>query len=104
MTTEYSSTANGTCSPDAPVTRNFTIGAKATSMMRSLTDTCTSVYAGSPSARYDQTKTIAVQGAAARMITPAMYWLASSGPMSGRKRCRKKSQPKTPSRTASPAS
>ena len=51
MITEYRSTSNGTSSPDAPVTRSLTIGAKASSMMRSLTETCTSVYAGSPSDR-----------------------------------------------------
>ncbi len=50
-TTEYSRTMNGTSSEDAPLTRNRTIGAKSTSMMRSLTDTCTRVYAGSPSDR-----------------------------------------------------
>ena len=37
---------------------------------------------------------MAVQGAAARMMTPAMYSLASSGPIHGRKRCLKNSQPK----------
>ncbi len=37
---------------------------------------------------------MAVHGAAARMMTPAMYWLASSGPIRGRNRWRKKSQPK----------
>ena len=36
------------------------------------------------------TNTIAVQGAAARMIVPAMYWSASAGPMSGKKRWLKK--------------
>ena len=37
---------------------------------------------------------LAVHGAAARMITPAMYWLASSRPISGRKRWLKNSQPR----------
>ncbi len=92
--TEYSSTLNGTSRSVAPDTRSLTTGANATSMMRSLTETCTRVYAGSPSERYDHTNTIAVHGAAARMMTPAMYWLASSCPMSGRKRWRKNSQPK----------
>ena len=51
ITTEYSSTANGTSRPDVPDTSSFTSGANATSMMRSFTETCTSVYAGSPSER-----------------------------------------------------
>ena len=50
-TTEYSSTWNGTWSEEAPLTRSVTIGANSTSMSRSLTETCTSVYAGSPSVR-----------------------------------------------------
>ena len=41
--TDQSRTPNGTWSDDAPVTRSRTIGTKATSMMRSLTATCTSV-------------------------------------------------------------
>src|ERR1051326_5759854 len=72
-TTEYRSTWKGTVSDDAPATRNWTMGTNATSMIRSLTDTCTSVYAGSPLVRWLQTNTIAVHGAAARMMQPAMY-------------------------------
>ena len=34
---------NGTSSDEAPLTRNRTIGANSTSMIRSFTDTCTSV-------------------------------------------------------------
>ena len=49
-----------------------TMGAKATTMMRSLSATWLSVKCGSPSTRFDQTKTIAVQGAAASRISPAM--------------------------------
>ena len=49
--TEYSSTWNGTCSDEAPLTRKRTIGANSTSISRSFTETCTSVYAGSPSDR-----------------------------------------------------
>src|SRR5512142_2020967 len=45
-TTEYSRTTNGTDRDEAPLTRNVTIGAKRTSMIRSLTATWTSVYAG----------------------------------------------------------
>ena len=37
---------------------------------------------------------MAVHGAAARMITPAMYWLASSGPIHGVNTWRKNSQPR----------
>ena len=36
---------------------------------------------------------MAVQGAAARMITPAMYSLARSGPMRGANTCRKNTHP-----------
>ena len=42
---------NGTVNEDAPLIRNFTIGANRTSMIRSFTETCTRVYAGSPSVR-----------------------------------------------------
>ncbi len=42
-TTLSSRTRNGTVSVLAPVTRKPTIGAKSTSMMRSLSDTWTSV-------------------------------------------------------------
>jgi len=65
-TTLQTSTWNGTTRPLAPATRRRTIGANSTSMIRSLTETWTRVYAGSPSVRYDQTNTMAVQGAAAR--------------------------------------
>ena len=41
-------------------------------MMVSLSATWLSVKCGSPLVRFDQTNTIAVQGAAARMIRPAM--------------------------------
>src|SRR3990172_8255214 len=37
---------------------------------------------------------MAVQGAAARMITPATYWSARASPIQGRNRCRKKIQPR----------
>ncbi len=49
-----------------------TIGAKAKTMIVSLRATCDRVKCGSPSTRFDQTKTIAVQGAAASRISPAM--------------------------------
>ena len=41
--TEYSSTLNGTSRSEAPDTSSLTIGANATSMIRSLTETCTRV-------------------------------------------------------------
>ena len=41
-------------------------------MMVSLSATWLSVKFGSPSVRFDHTNTMAVQGAAARMIRPAM--------------------------------
>jgi len=49
-----------------------TIGAKATTMIASLSATWLSVKCGSPLVRFDQTNTIAVQGAAARMMRPAI--------------------------------
>src|SRR5512141_1356901 len=70
-TTDVISTLAGTTTCATPH-RNITIGANATSMIKSFTATWTSVYAGSPSVRYDHTNTMAVQGAAARMISPAV--------------------------------
>jgi hypothetical protein len=49
-----------------------TIGAKANTIMVSLSATWDRVKFGSPSVRFDHTNTIAVHGAAARMIRPAM--------------------------------
>ena len=49
-----------------------TIGAKAKTMIESLSATCVSVKSGSPSDRLLQTNTIAVQGAAASRMSPAM--------------------------------
>jgi hypothetical protein len=49
-----------------------TMGAKANTMIVSFNATWDSVKCGSPSHRFDQTKTMAVHGAAARMISPAM--------------------------------
>ena len=49
-----------------------TIGAKANTMMTSLSATCVSVKCGSPSDRLLHTNTIAVHGAAASRINPAM--------------------------------
>jgi hypothetical protein len=71
MTTEMTSVSQGTTIDDKP-SSNPTIGAKAKTMTVSLSATWLRVKCGSPSQRFDQTKTIAVQGAAARMIRPAM--------------------------------
>ena len=70
-TTERNSVSHGTVIAEMPSSRP-TIGAKAKIMMVSLSATWLSVKCGSPSERFDQTKTIAVHGAAARMIRPAM--------------------------------
>ena len=48
------------------------MGAKATIMMASFRATCESVKSGSPLVRRLHTNTIAVQGAAASKIKPAM--------------------------------
>src|SRR3712207_1922581 len=61
----------GTTIAESP-SSSATIGAKANTMMTSLRATCESVKCGSPSERLLHTKTMAVQGAAARMIRPAM--------------------------------
>ena len=61
----------GTVIADSP-SRRPTIGAKATTMIASLSATWLSVKFGSPLVRLLQTKTIAVHGAAARMMRPAM--------------------------------
>ena len=49
-----------------------TSGAKATTMIVSLSATWDSVKCGSPSTGFDHTNTMAVQGAAASRISPAM--------------------------------
>jgi len=61
----------GTVIEESP-SSSATIGAKANTMMVSLSATWLSVKLGSPSVRLDHTNTIAVQGAAARIISPAM--------------------------------
>ena len=53
-------------------TERYTIGAKAKIMMTSFSATCVNVKCGSPRERLLQTKTIAVQGAAASRISPAI--------------------------------
>ena len=62
---------HGTVIADKP-SSSPTIGAKANTMMVSLSATCDSVKCGSPLVRLLHTNTIAVHGAAARMISPAM--------------------------------
>ena len=70
-TTDSSSVSHGTMIADRPSNRP-TIGAKANTMMVSFSATWVSVKLASPSERRLQTNTIAVQGAAASRIRPAM--------------------------------
>ena len=63
--------SQGTAMADRP-SSSPTMGAKATTMIRSLSATWLSVKCGSPSTKLDQTNTMAVQGAAASRISPAM--------------------------------
>ena len=65
------SVSHGTVMADSPG-RSATSGAKATIMMESFSATCDSVKYGSPLHSCDQTNTIAVQGAVASRIRPAM--------------------------------
>ena len=70
-TTDNASVSHGTTMEEMPSSRP-TMGAKATSMMVSLSATWERVNSASPSTRFDHTNTIAVQGAAASRISPAM--------------------------------
>ena len=70
-TTESTSVSHGTVIADRPSSRP-TMGAKANTMMVSLSATCDSVKCGSPLVRLLHTNTIAVQGAAASRMRPAM--------------------------------
>ena len=70
-TTEVSSVSQGTVIAEMP-SRKPTSGAKATTMMLSFNATCDRVNRGSPPVRRLQTNTMAVQGAAANKISPAM--------------------------------
>ncbi len=63
--------AQGTVMAESP-RRKATRGAKASTMMLSFTATWDRVNKGSPLVRRLQTKTMAVQGAAARRMRPAM--------------------------------
>ena len=62
---------HGTVIAERPSSRP-TIGAKANTMIVSFSATWVRVKCGSPRVRFDQTNTIAVHGAAARMIRPAI--------------------------------
>ena len=48
------------------------MGAKAITMIASFSATWVKVKCGSPSTKFDHTNTMAVQGAAARMMRPAI--------------------------------
>ena len=66
--------SQGTVMADSPSSRP-TIGAKANTMIVSLSATWESVKCGSPFIRLLHTNTMAVHGAAASRIRPAMYEL-----------------------------
>jgi hypothetical protein len=66
-----SSVAQGTVMADRP-SSSATMGAKANTMMVSFSATWLSVNSGSPLVSRLQTNTMAVQGAAASRIRPAM--------------------------------
>ncbi len=70
-TTDVISVSHGTVIAAMP-SRNPTIGANATTMMESFSATCVSVNIGSPLVSRLQTNTMAVHGAAASRISPAM--------------------------------
>ena len=70
-TTEVSKVSHGTVMDDSP-SSNATMGAKATTMIESFSATWDSVKYGSPLHSWLQTNTIAVQGAAASRMSPAM--------------------------------
>lgn len=69
--TETISVSHGTVIADTP-SSNATMGAKATTMMASFRATCERVKYASPLQSCDQTKTMAVQGAAASRMSPAV--------------------------------
>ena len=70
-TTDVISVSQGTVIAEMP-SRKPTRGAKATTMMLSFSATCDSVNSGSPLVRRLHTNTMAVHGAAASRISPAM--------------------------------
>ena len=69
--TEVVSVSQGTTIADMP-SKRATMGAKANTIMMSFKATCDSVNKPSPCVSRLQTNTIAVQGAAARSINPAI--------------------------------
>ncbi|MNV88466.1 hypothetical protein D3C71_1826800 [compost metagenome] len=69
--TDTNSVSHGTVMADRP-SNSPTTGAKANTMIVSLSATWDSVKAGSPPVNRLQTKTMAVHGAAARRMRPAM--------------------------------
>ncbi len=70
-TTDVSSVSQGTVMADMP-NKKATSGANAMTMMLSFNATCDSVNSGSPPVNRLHTNTIAVHGAAASKISPAM--------------------------------
>ena len=70
-TTEVSRVSHGTVMADTP-SKNATSGAKASTMMLSFSATCDRVNSGSPPVRRLHTNTMAVHGAAASRMSPAM--------------------------------
>ena len=70
-TTEVSKVSHGTVMAESP-SKNATRGANAITMMLSFSATCDKVNSGSPPVNRLQTNTMAVQGAAASRISPAM--------------------------------
>ena len=71
LTTEVSSVSHGTVIGESP-SNSATMGAKATTMIESFRATCERVKYGSPLHSWLQTNTMAVHGAAASRIRPAM--------------------------------
>ncbi len=70
-TTDVISVSHGTMIDDSPSSK-ATMGANANTMMVSFSATCDSVNSGCPPVSRLHTNTIAVQGAAASRIRPAM--------------------------------
>ena len=70
-TTEVNKVSHGTLIADMPSSRP-TSGANANTMIVSLSATCDKVNSGSPLVKRLHTNTMAVQGAAANKIRPAM--------------------------------
>lgn len=80
---EKASISHGMLTPFTP-SRNCTSGTNSTRIRRSLTETCTSVCAGSPFVRLLHTNTIAVHGATPSNTAPVTKSCASSAGMKAR--------------------